>query len=58
VHGEIQNWLASEHNVQAAYQTVHGIVHYKLQSKLKAPRPVRIEADPEMQAKFKKNFPS
>lgn len=30
-YGEIQSWLADEYNVQAAYQTVHGIVRYKLQ---------------------------
>lgn len=54
-YGEIQTWLADEHNVQAAYQTVHGIVRYKLQSKLKVPRPVSTEANPEVQATFKKN---
>lgn len=54
-YGAIQTWLAQEYNVQAAYATVHGIVRYKLQSKLKAPRPISIEADPEVQATFKKN---
>ncbi len=53
-YGEIQQWLAQDHNCDAAYQTVHGIVRYKLQSKLKAPRPVSIEADPLLQDTFKK----
>lgn len=54
-YGEIQQWLAQEFNVQAAYATVHGIVRYKLHSKLKQPRPVSIEADPQVQDTFKKN---
>lgn len=54
-YGEIQSWLEQECGVSAAYQTVHGIVRYKLQSKLKVPRPVSLEADPQVQAAFKKN---
>lgn len=54
-YGEIQRWLEQECGVSAAYQTVHGIVRYKLQSKLKVPRPVSLEADPQLQAAFKKN---
>lgn len=54
-YGEIQDWLAQKYDVQAAYQTIHGIVRYKLQSKLKVPRPVSIEADPQVQDTFKKN---
>lgn len=57
-YGEIQEWLQQECGVQAAYATVHAIVRYKLKSKLKAPRPVSIEADPEIQDTFKKNCPS
>lgn len=53
-YGEIQRWLEQECGVSAAYQTVHGIVRYKLQSKLKVPRPLSLEADPEVQAAFKK----
>lgn len=55
-YGEIQEWLQQECDVQAAYATVHGIVRYKLQSKLKVPRPVSTEADPQVQDAFKKNF--
>jgi transposase len=54
-YGEIQQWLATEYNCDAAYQTVHGIVRYKLNSKLKVPRPRSIEADPQLQETFKKN---
>lgn len=54
-YGEIQQWLQQQYDVQAAYATVHGIVRYKLQSKLKVPRPVSIEADPQVQDTFKKN---
>lgn len=54
-YGEIQEWLLIECDVQAAYATVHGIVRYKLQSKLKAPRPVSIQADSQVQDTFKKN---
>lgn len=57
-YGEIQQWLATQYGVKAAYATVHGIVRYKLKSKLKAPRPVSIEADPQRQDTFKKNYPS
>jgi len=28
-YGEIQQWLAQDYDVQAAYATVHGIVRYK-----------------------------
>jgi transposase len=52
--GEIQQWLQQEYDVRTAYATVHGIVRYKLQSKLKVPRPVSIEADPQVQDTFKK----
>lgn len=53
-YGEIQRWLEQECGVSAVYQTVPGIVRYKLQSKLKVPRPLSLEADPEVQAAFKK----
>lgn len=56
-YGEIQQWLAQKYDVQAAYATVHGIVRYKLKSKLKAPRPASIEAQEQVQDNFKKNSP-
>lgn len=54
-YGEIQSWLERECGVSAAYQTVHGIVRYQLNSKLKQPRPVSADADPQVQSTFKKN---
>lgn len=54
-YGEVQQWLQQQHQVQAAYSTVHGIVRYKLQSKLKAPRPRSLEADRQVQTTLKKN---
>jgi putative transposase len=53
-YGEIQQWLAQKYDVQAAYATVHGIVRYKLKSKLKVPRPLSIETEPQVQDTFKK----
>ncbi len=54
-YGEIQSWLAKQHQLETAYSTVHGTVRYRLQAKLKASRPRSREADPEVQANFKKN---
>ena len=54
-YGEIQSWLAQQHQLKTAYSTVHGTVRYRLKGKLKASRPRSREADPEVQANFKKN---
>lgn len=54
-YGEIQQWLAQEHQLELAYSTVHGTVRYRLQAKLKASRPRSNEADLKMQEQFKKN---
>jgi transposase len=37
-YGEIQRYLAHDHKLSLAYSTVHALVRYKLQAKLKAPR--------------------
>ena len=37
-YGEIQRYLAEEHQVHLRYSTVHGLVRYKLGAKPKAPR--------------------
>ena len=37
-YGEIQRYLAQEHQVHLGYSTVHGLVRYKLGAKPKAPR--------------------
>jgi hypothetical protein len=36
---EIQQWLAEEQNLELPYSTVHRIVRYELEAKLKTPRP-------------------
>jgi hypothetical protein len=38
-YGQIQQWLEAECGVVVAYRTVHQTVRYKLNAKLKVPRP-------------------
>jgi len=38
-YGEIVEWLKSEYNLFLTYATVYARVHYRLQAKLKVPRP-------------------
>jgi len=54
-YGQIQQWLKTECGVVVAYRTVHQTVRYKLNSKLKVPRPHSKKAKPEVQQAFKKN---
>ena len=37
-YGEVQQYLAREHDIHLAYSTVHALIWYKLQAKPKAPR--------------------
>lgn len=46
-YGEVQQWLEQECEVQAAYKTVHKLVRYKLQAKLKVPRPKSLKQHPQ-----------
>ena len=55
-YGEIQSWLAKQHQLETAYSTVQGTVRYRLQAKLKASRPRSKEAEAEVQSNFKKNY--
>jgi transposase len=55
-YSQIQEWLTQECNLLVAYKTVHKIVRYKLNAKLKVPRPHSATAKPEVQQAFKKNF--
>jgi septum formation topological specificity factor MinE len=52
-----QEWLTQECQVVVAYKTVHKIVPYKLNAKLKVPRPRSAKAKPEVQATLKKKLP-
>jgi transposase len=36
---EVQQWLASEFGLEVNYKSLHGLLRYRLQAKLKAPRP-------------------
>jgi transposase len=49
----ITEWL-KEQDVQVAYKTVHRIVRYELQAKLKVPRPRHYKQNPEAIETFKK----
>ncbi len=51
-----QELLTQECQVVVAYKTVHKIVPYKLNAKLKVPRQCSAKAKPEVQATLKKNF--
>ncbi|NJO80490.1 MAG: helix-turn-helix domain-containing protein [Cyanobacteria bacterium RM1_2_2] len=51
----IQNWLEQEYNHEMSYTGVHGYVRYRLKAKLKRPRPVSAEQDPQTVA-FLKRF--
>lgn len=39
----MQTWLRAECGIEAAYRTVHQLVRYQLQAKLKVPRPTSIK---------------
>ena len=54
-YGEIQAWLAEQHQLEIAYSTVHGTVRYRLKAKLKASRPRSSQGDTNVQNNFKKN---
>ncbi len=55
-YSQIQQWLNQECQVVVAYKTVHKIVRYQLNAKLKVPRPHSAKAKPQVQDLFKKNF--
>lgn len=52
-YGEIQAWLEQEHQHVMGYKGVHKHVRYRLQAKLKRPRPRSTEQDAEKVAFFK-----
>ena len=53
-YGEIVEWLKSEYNLFLTYATVYAWVHYRLQAKLKVPRPQSALQDVEAVELFKK----
>lgn len=57
-YGQIQQWLRDEFGRELKYKTVHKTVRYRLQAKLKVPRPRSIKQDEQAVPLFKKTFPS
>jgi transposase len=53
-YGEVQSWLEEKYGVKAAYKTVHQTVRYKLEAKLKTPRPSSVNKDEQGEEHFKK----
>lgn len=51
---EICDWLSTQLGICAAYKTVHQLVHYRLQSSPKVPRPVSVEQSSEAMNAYKK----
>lgn len=54
---EVQQWLLDTLGVKAEYRTVHELVLYRLQAKLKAARPTNSKQDPQQIEAFKKTLP-
>lgn len=48
------DWLETQLGIEAKYKTVHKLVHYRLQSSPKVPRPVSIEQSQERMEAYKK----
>lgn len=55
---EIKQWLHREYGRVVNYKTVHKTVRYRLQAKLKVPRPQSHKQAPQAVATFKKTFHS
>jgi len=55
-YGQVQQWLEQECGVTGAYHTVHSLVRYKLQAKLKKPRPKSRNQNPQAIDGFKKTL--
>ena len=55
-YGQVQQWLEQECSVRANYHTVHALVRYKLQAKLKKPRPKSHKQNPQAIVQFKKTL--
>ena len=51
----IQVWLKARHGLEVPYSTVFGTVKYRLQARLKVPRPSAVDYAPEAVEDFKKN---
>lgn len=56
-YGEIQQWLEQRFSTTVKYKTVHKTVRYRLNAKLKAPRPRSNKHSEQAVSQFKKTFP-
>ena len=56
-YGEIQQWLEQQFGKTVKYKTVYKTVRYRLNAKLKAPRPQSIKQDAASVSLFKKTSP-
>jgi transposase len=54
---EIKLWLSLCQNIEISYSTVHRIVRYELNGKLKVPRPTHEKQQPGIITAFKNHFP-
>lgn len=57
-YGEIKLWLKTECNVDVDYHAVYRTVRYKLQAKLKEPRPSSTKKNDEEVELFRTNLPN
>jgi transposase len=55
-YGQVQQWLKQGYGIDAAYKTVHQLVRYKLQAKLKKPRTKSKNQHPQAIKQFKKTL--
>jgi hypothetical protein len=53
-YGEVQQWLEQECDVKASDKTVHKLVRYRLQAKLKVPRLRSLKQHPQALEQLKK----
>jgi hypothetical protein len=50
----ICDWLERQLGIEAKYKTVHKLVHYRLHSSPKVPRPVSVKQSTEAREAYKK----
>ena len=55
-YGKLQIWLEKECGLKVSYKVVHDLVHYKLKSYLKVPRPQSNKVNEVAQTNFKKKL--
>lgn len=55
-YGQVQQWLAETLGIEAEYHTVYQMTRYRLQAKLKVPRPQHSKQNLEQRESFKKTW--